>query len=158
MMTTPGAVIVLCLLAACGGAQAAAVEGRALRETLDGRIGAALASYRAWDAANRDGIGLSDRTTSGGLGWGESSFLRNYMLCYQVTRDPYWLDKVIDHFDRMVGNLSDPDGDGYLAWADTDYSVGLLDAEPIGDVGDLLLEPAHQKTYVKRGGELVTGH
>jgi len=144
------------LLSAVGG-QAAEVEGKALREALEGKVGGLLASYRAWDAANRDGIGLSDRTTSGGLGWGESSFLRNYMLCYQVTHDTYWLDKVIDHFDRMVGNLA-PDADGFLAWSDTDYSVGLVNAEPVGDVGGLTTDPAHQRPYVKRGGELVTGH
>jgi hypothetical protein len=157
-MLARGSVMVLLVLAACGRGFAAEVEGKALRETLEGNVGAALASYRAWDAANRDGIGLSDRTTSGGLGWGESSFLRSYMLCYQVTRDTYWLDKVIDHFDRMIGNLSDPDGDGFLAWSDTDYSVALVDAQPAGDVGGLAIEPAHQKPYVKRGGELVTGH
>jgi hypothetical protein len=134
------------------------VEGRALRAALEGRIAEAISSYRMWDATNRDGIGNSDRTTSGGLGWGESAFLRNYMLCYHVTRDTYWLDKLIDHFDRMIGNLSDPDGDGYLAWSDPAYSVGIVKAEPDGEVGELTIEPALQRPYVKRGGELVTGH
>jgi hypothetical protein len=151
--------MILAVLSGGGGrAIGAEVEGKALRAELEGKVGALLASYRAWDAANHNGIGLSDAKTSGGLGWGESSFLRSYMLCYQVTRDTYWLDKTIDHFDRMIGNLADPDGDGYLAWSDTDYSVGLVDAEPVGDVGGLTIEPAHQKPYVKRGGELVTGH
>lgn len=134
------------------------VTGGALTQALEGRIAEAIASYQMWDATNRDGIGNSDRTTSGGLGWGESAFLRNYMLCYAVTRDTCWLDKLIDHFDRMVGNLSDPDGDGYLAWSDTAYSVGIVEAEPEGDVGELTIDPPVQRPYVKRGGEDVTGH
>jgi len=141
-----------------GGGPGAQVQGKALRETFEGRLGLALASYRAWDAGNREGLGASDAKTSGGLGWGESSYLRDYMLCYQVTHDTYWLDKVIDHFDRMVANLADPDGDGYLAWSDVAYSVGLVDAAAAGEVGGLTIEPAHQHPYVKQGGELVTGH
>ena len=60
-------------------AAAAPVEGRALREELGGKIASAITGYRLWDAMHRDGIGQSDAKTSGGLGWGESSFLRDYM-------------------------------------------------------------------------------
>ncbi len=134
-------------------------EARTLKDALATELPGALAAYRLWDATNRNGIGNSDAQTSGGLGWGESSFLRNYMLCYTVTHDTYWLDKVIDHFDRMIGNLSPPDKDGYRAWSDLDYSVGIVRAEPVGDVGGLTIEPAVQRLNVRQGGgELVTGH
>ena len=66
----------LILIVQCQAARAD-VPGNALRAALEGRVAAAIASYQMWDAANRDGIGSSDRTTSGGLGWGESSFLRS---------------------------------------------------------------------------------
>ena len=123
-----------------------------------GEVAAMIQSYQLWDAMVNDGKGRSDRKTSGGLGWGESSFLRNYMLCYHVTRDPYWCDKVVDHFDRMVGNLEDPKRDGYLAWRTPAYSVGIVRAAADGDVGDAEITPALQRLYVKRGGEKVTGH
>ncbi|MGQ9731141.1 MAG: hypothetical protein ACUVX8_07680 [Candidatus Zipacnadales bacterium] len=132
--------------------------GGHLDEVLANRLGPGLAAYRAWDATTAGGLGHSNATTSGGLAWGESTFLRNYILCYQVTGDTYWLDKVIDHFDRMVENLADPDGDGYLAWSDVDYSVGLVEVSPQGEIGDLIIEPRSQRPYVKRGGEFVTGH
>ncbi len=150
--------LILAAILMCPALLGAQVEGRALKAVLGARVAEAISSYQMWDATNRDGIGNSDRTTSGSLGWGESAFLRNYMLCYHVTRDTYWLDKLIDHFDRMIGNLSDLDGDGYLAWSDTAYSVGIIEAEPDGDVGDLTIEPPLQRPYVNRGGELVTGH
>ena len=152
------AVILVALIAAHRASGQDAVRGERLGEALDGQIGAAIASYQMWDAGHRGGIGSSDRTTSGGLGWGEASFLRSYMLCYKVSRDPYWLDKLIDHFDRMVGNLSDPEGDGYQAWRDVAYSVGLVKVEPDGNVGDMTAEPERERVYVNRGGELVTGH
>ena len=109
-----------------------------------GEVADIVENYQLWDAMTNDGKGHSDAKTSGGLGWGESTFVRNYMMCYFVTHDPYWLDKVVDHFDRMVSNLSDPEGNGYLAWSTAAYSVGIA--------------PALQRPHVKRGLDNVTGH
>ena len=145
------------LVALVSSAANAQVEGRALEQTLGGSTGAELASFAMYDALERDGIGRSDAASSGGLGWGESSFLRNYMLCYRATGDLYWLDKLIDHFDRMVANMTDPDGDGFLAWLDVDYSVGLADVVADGDVGAMSAELSGERIYVNRGGELITG-
>ncbi len=114
--------------------------------------------FQLWDAVGNDGLGRSDRKTSGELGWGESRFLRDYMRCYFVTRDTYWLDKVVDHFDRMVAAMSDPDGDGYLGWQSIVYSVGIVEAAAVGDAGGATIAPALQRPYVKRGGGAVTGH
>ena len=146
------------LVALASGVGNAQVRSEALERSLDGSVGSVLAAYFMYDVVERDGIGRSDATTSGGLGWGESSFLRNYMLCYQATEDTHWLDKVIDHFDRMIGNMTDPDGDGYLAWSDVDYSVGLATIKPVADVGAMEAQHASGRVYVKRGGELITGH
>lgn len=115
-------------------------------------------SYLLWDAMYNDGRGQSASAKSGTLGWAESPFLRNYMRCYQVSRDTYWLDKVIDHFDRMVGNMSDPDEDGFLGWQARVYSVGVARAKPDGDVGQAEIAPAVQRPWVKRGGGEITGH
>ena len=111
-----------------------------------------IGQFQLWDAMTNDGKGRSDRKTSGALGWGESSFLRNYMLCYCVTHDAYWLDKIVDHFDRMIASLSDPDGNGYLGWQSVVYSVGITRAAAVGDVGGLTIGPPLQRPWIKRGG------
>lgn len=117
-----------------------------------------LARFRKWDAGINGGKGYSERTSSGGLAWGEADFLRNYMMCYAASGDTYWLSKVVDHFDRMVANLRDPDGDGFLAWSDIVYSVGIARVRPDGDVGGVSISPEEQRVGYRRGGKLATGH
>ncbi|MBI5014334.1 MAG: hypothetical protein HZB55_02435 [Deltaproteobacteria bacterium] len=129
----------------------------ALQKALTGRLGDDLRSFQLWDAANRDGKGFSDAKTGGDLGWGESAFLRNYVLCYTVTRDTYWLDKIVDHFDRMK-NAAAPDDQGFLGWRDARYSVGVVKVEPVGPTASLDVTPAVQRTWVGEGGEKVSGH
>ncbi|MBZ0090444.1 MAG: hypothetical protein K8H90_08715, partial [Thermoanaerobaculia bacterium] len=73
------------------------------------------------------GIGNSDDTTSGGLAWAEARFLQNYLSCYEAVGDPYWLDKFVDHFDRMLATQQDRNGDGFLAWDTTRYRVGIVE-------------------------------
>lgn len=154
--------VLLCLAAVSGAAQAALspdVQAK-IRAQFAADVPGLIARYQLADALFREGIGRSDAKTSGGLGWGESGYLRRYMMCYFVTHDTYWLDKVISHFDRMIANLSDPDGDGFLSWRDVHYSVGLVDVVPQGDVGALRVVTPNgdRRVYVGRGGEKVTGH
>ncbi len=85
----------------------------------------AMADLKAYDVAFRGGKGYSDSPDSDMLGWAEASRLLMYMKCYRVSQDAYWLDKLVDHFDRMIANLSDPDGDGYLGWSTITYSDAL---------------------------------
>jgi len=118
----------------------------------------AILAYQAWDAANRGGLGNSDGQTSGDLGWGESTFLRNYVSCYRVTGDPYWLDKFIDHFDRMLTSQQDRNGDGWLAWDSIRYSVGIVYVVSSTGAEGLELSPATRRINVTSGGERVTGH
>ncbi len=117
-----------------------------------------IEAYRAWDASHNGGRGRSDGRTSGAFAWGEATFLRDYMMCHAVSRDPYWLAKVVDHFDRMVGVLSAPDGDGFLAWRDVAYSVGVVTVHPDGAEQGFTVSPAESRVWRGRGGELVTGH
>ncbi|MFQ6096587.1 MAG: hypothetical protein ACE5O2_02590, partial [Armatimonadota bacterium] len=146
------------LSASAFGAPPSPQKMSAIKEALRGRVAELLARYLLWDANENEGKGRSDATTSGGLGWGEASFLRNYMMCYSVSHDTYWLDKVVEHFDRMVANLADPDGDGFLAWNDTAYSVGIVRARGAANAENVTIEPELQRPYVRRGGEKVTGH
>lgn len=138
--------------------QLAADDRAAITRCAEGRVAELIAAYALYDAGHKGGLGNSEATTSGALGWGESGFLHNYMLCFQVTRDTYWLDKIIDHFDRIVQAMSDPEGDGFLSWYATRYSVGVVEVKPAGDVGELKLTPPSQRIWATRGGDRVTGH
>lgn len=131
-------------------AEALAWYGRAVPE--------AILEYQSWDLTHRGGKGDSDSRTSGDLGWGESTFLRNYVSCYRVTGDPYWLDKFIDHFDRMLANQHDRNGDGFLAWDSIRYSVGIVKVVSSSGADGLELTPATRRVDVTSGGERITGH
>ncbi len=149
------------ILTAPAWAALSAAEAAQVRADLEGDIVTLIGQYQLADALDRDGIGRSDAKTSGDLGWGEAGYLRRYMMCWHITHDPYWLDKVIDHFDRMIGNLSDHDGDGLLSWQDKSYSVGLVDIARLSEQGEGLTVATaggDQRVYVGRGGENITGH
>ncbi len=165
LRTTPGRFI-FCLTGIilagtiCGFLHAAPVDKGNAAHFADSMPGW-IARYQSWDALHRDGIGRSDATASGTLGWSESGFLHRYMMCWLVTRDTYWLDKVIDHFDRMRAHLTDPDGDGFLSWRDIKYSVGLVDIDPQSGDGRLTVATGNgdRRVYVgKAGGQDITGH
>lgn len=64
------------------------------------------------------GRGVSDSPNGGSLAWGESYYLDSYVTMYETTGDSKWLDKIVDHTDRMIGNATDHDGDGALGWKD----------------------------------------
>jgi hypothetical protein len=54
---------------------------------------------------------MSDRTNEAGqLGWGESGALSAYLLMYRAHGDAKYLDKIIDHFDRVLANRDDARG------------------------------------------------
>lgn len=117
-----------------------------------------ISGYQMWDLAHRNGQGSSDATTSGAVGWNESSFLRAYMHCYHVSRDPYWLDKMVAHVDRILAAQHDRNGDGFLAWDDVTYSVGLVDVVRATGAEGLSLTPEKQRENVTAQGRQVTGH
>lgn len=60
------------------------------------------------------GRGVSENPNAGSLAWGESYYLDSYVTMYEATGDSYWLDKIVDHTDRMIGNATDYNGDGVL--------------------------------------------
>lgn len=128
-----------------------------VKPALEGQVADLLFRYQVWDHHYKDGKGNSDAKTSGGLGWGEASFLRDYIYNYWTSTDTYWLDKVIDHFDRMIANMRE-NPDGFMAWDDPAYSVGVIEAKAVGDVGEATIEPELQRPHVRRGQPNVTGH
>jgi len=79
-----------------------------------------------------------------------------YVKCYRVSADTYWLDKIVDHFDRMIANLSDPDGNGYLGWNTTTYTDALgWPTAGKDNKGDATIEPELVRA---RNNKQVTGH
>lgn len=61
-------------------------------------------------------------TYSDALAWGESYLLESYLTMYELTGNTQWLDKLVTHTDTIIGNATDPDGDGYLGWNTGSYS------------------------------------
>lgn len=143
-----------------GGPAAGAVpladELRAASERLfAGRVSDLVRAYRAWDTESRGGLGYSEATTSGGLGWGEASYLRDYVYLYRATRDTYWLGKLVTHWDKMAANLK-TDGRGFRAWDDAGYSVSVIRAQV--KAGAVTVEPAEQRPSASRDLPKATGH
>jgi hypothetical protein len=141
-----------------GGAQpltAPTVEQ--IRQSLAGEVDTLILKYRTWDQGYKEGQGNSAASTSGGLGWGEAQFLRDYVYMYRVTRDTYWLDKIVDHADRMKASQK-VNAAGFRAWSDDAYSVNVITAAPVGEVGAATLTPPTQRINKRRDQPDVNGH
>ncbi|MGI5820377.1 MAG: hypothetical protein ACOX9R_19995 [Armatimonadota bacterium] len=121
-------------------------------------VGALAEAYTQHDLARNEGRGNSDNPDSGALGWGEGAILDDYMALWQTTGDRHWLGKVRDHFERIMGNASDPDGDGYLSWQTTGYSTGVAWTERLHNVSDAIIEPTYQQNRTRGEFEKATGH
>ncbi|MGD9495887.1 MAG: hypothetical protein AB7Y46_06230 [Armatimonadota bacterium] len=121
-------------------------------------VAALSEAYKAHDLERNEGLGHSDKPDSGSLGWGEGGIMQDYADLWEVTGDTYWLGKIADHFRRIMGNASDPDGDGYLSWQTTTYSTAVAYAERLLNVSDAQIEPAFQKNTRSGEFQLCTGH
>lgn len=114
--------------------------------------------FKAADMRVNDGKGQSESADSGTLGWGESKHLEGYIALWEVTQDRYWLTKITEHFQRIMGNASDPDGDGYLSWQTGSYSCAVAYAERLHNVSDADIAPASQKNTSGAAAAQCTGH
>lgn len=74
--------------------------------------------FVGYDVSGNAGKGYSESASSATLAWGESYLLNAYVKMYRSTRNTRWLDKIVDHFDRMVANMSDHDGDRQVDFQD----------------------------------------
>lgn len=97
--------------------------------------------FVGYDVSRNAGKGYSESASSATLAWGESYLLNAYVKMYRVTRYTRWLDKVVEHFDRMVANMSDHDGDGIPGWHTDRYSVSRMRAESLHNRGTASITP-----------------
>ena len=141
----------------------AAVAGLVLLTTEEGESQvtgfdreALIAEFVAFDDSRNEGRAYSDQKTSSALAWGESYYLNAYIKMYRVTGDARWLDKVIDHFDRMAANMGDHDGDGIPGWQADRYSVARMRAEELHNRGTARILPgAAVETNIQQAHEAV---
>ena len=141
----------------------AAVAGLALLTTEEGESQvtgfdreALIAEFVAFDDSRNEGRAYSDQTTSSALAWGESYYLNAYIKMYRVTGDARWLDKVVDHFDRMAANMSDHDGDGIPGWQADRYSVSRMRAGELHNRGTARILPGEAvETNIQQAHEAV---
>lgn len=115
-------------------------------------------AYKAFDMARNDGKGSSESADSSTLGWGEGAVMSDYASMWEVTEDPYWLQKISEHFHRIMANASDPEGDGYVSWYTKAYSSAIAWAERLHNVSDAQIEPDHQKNRDGKQAALCNGH
>jgi len=114
-----------------------------------------VAAFARYDADFNRGKGRSDSPDSGHLGWGEAAWLEAYVKLYEATCDAGWLDRLVDHFDRVVGNLDDHFGDGFRTWVTTTYSVAWVRAEPLHNRGTGEVSLPEGRVWTTRGGAEV---
>ena len=116
--------------------------GRETRAQIAGFDPEALAKrFVGFDVSRNAGKAYSESASSATLAWGESYYLNAYVKMYRVTRYTRWLDKVVDHFDRMVANMSDHDGDGIPGWHTDRYSVSRMRARALHNRGTASIRP-----------------
>jgi len=82
-----------------------------------------IEKFIEYDNDVNSGRGFSESPDSGILGWKESRFLHSYFIMYEATEDRRWLDKLVEHFDRVIANMADHDGDGYPTWHTPTFST-----------------------------------
>ncbi len=121
-------------------------------------VEAVVREFVALDEAHNDGKGESESSNSATLGWGESGWLRSYWHMYELTGDTRWWDKIIAHVDRMLLNLSDHDGDGFMSWQTSRYSTALIRAERLHNRGTAKIAVREPKIMNGKKAAKVTGH
>ncbi|MBT4501941.1 MAG: hypothetical protein HOC74_29685 [Gemmatimonadetes bacterium] len=114
-----------------------------------------VATFTRYDADTNDGKGRSDSPDSGHLGWGEAGWLESYVKLYETTGDRGWLDRIVDHFDRIATNVEDHFGDGAPTWVTATYSVAWVRAEPMHNRGTGEISLLEDRVWTTRGGAAV---
>ena len=115
-------------------------------------------AYKAYDLALNEGKGYSESADSGTLGWGEGAVIQSYAQMWEATGDVYWLQKISEHFQRIMSAASDPDGDGFLSWNTKTYSCATARAERLHNVSEADIAPAYQKNKSGKAAAQCTGH
>ena len=114
--------------------------------------------FERFNASVKEGKGYSEYDNSASLAWGESYYLNAYIKMYRSTGDTKWLDTVVAHFDRMVANMSDPDGDRVLSWHTDRYSTSWIRTFVLHNQGTAEISPDEAREYnIERAHEAVDG-
>jgi len=116
---------------------------------------ALIEAFVRHDNGCESGRGRSDSADSGHLGWGEAAFLDAYVKLYEVTGDAAWLDRVVEHADRIFAHRADCLGDGRLTWVTDTYSEAVLECQPLHNRGTGRLEVRDGRIWKTRGGDQV---
>ena len=111
--------------------------------------------FADFDRSHNHGRGQSHEPDSGKLGWGESGFLDAYVKLYESTGDEGWLEKIVDHFDRMIATAKDHFSDGHATWVTPTYSVALVRTGPMHNRGTARITPEEERVWVIRGGDMA---
>ena len=115
-----------------------------------------IESFTSFDRSVNGGKAYSESASSASLAWGESYYLNAYIKMYHVTGDAAWLDKVVEHFDRMMANMSDHDGDGIPAWHTDRYSVSRIRSVALHNRGTAKISPEEARvTNIDQAHEAV---
>lgn len=95
----------------------------------------ALRSFYLADRLYNGGMGLSlSNNEKGELAWGESYILEGYLEAFRLSGDTAWLDKMVEHIDRVLAQRDDARGirdyRGRLraAWGSSGYTNGAWHA------------------------------
>lgn len=82
--------------------------------------------YKHYVSLTNNGNGYAESEDAATLGWAESQYLDSYIDIYNRYRDTYWLDKFVEHFDKVKANAIDPESDGSFGWYTPIYSYQHL--------------------------------
>ena len=102
-------------------------------------------AFTTYDASLAGGRGYSDSVDGGQLGWAESVVLDSYVKMYHATANRKWLEKVVDHVDRILASAVDPDGDGYVGWPTRRYSIATVRTSALNNRGTATIAPTEAR-------------
>ncbi|MEP6756326.1 MAG: hypothetical protein ABJA67_12550 [Chthonomonadales bacterium] len=132
-----------------------------------------VARFDRLDNQLNGGLGYVHRPgNTSGYAWGESYLMSAYVTMYRATSDTHFLDKLVDHFDRVLANrddvrhLKDQFTNQELAgWGSSEYSkgkwhvwavhTGMICLGPVDFVGLVKAEAKLKAKYSKKADEYL---
>ncbi|MBL0058093.1 MAG: carbohydrate binding domain-containing protein [Elusimicrobia bacterium] len=82
--------------------------------------------FRSTDNALNGGQGYTSDPNGAVLAWNEGPLLKSYLQMFEAYHEPYYLRKLVTHFDQTTVHLRDWNGDGGRAWGTSNYTDELL--------------------------------
>lgn len=82
--------------------------------------------FRSTDNSLNQGQGYTNDGNGAVLAWNEEPLIKSYLQMYEVYHDPYYLRKLVTHFDKINSYLKDWNSDGGWAWGTSNYTDELM--------------------------------